>query len=748
MSVSATEVARAAVEFWRQGLGEGETEKRLKASIQYAKISAMEFDEAAELITAATNTMEVSAQHVADIFVYLGDASASGADEIGIAMQKASASAVEFGLSFEWLGAYIATISEKTRQAPEVIGTSLNSIMARLHSIKANMANVPIPFWESKEKKAELQATREFWSGVLAELYAMAIDASSSVEEIGNKVLEFDIAAGSYLSASESRLQEAWQPIFDDLYTVMTDGTDFSQLPQFMQDAAVQYYNAYIGGIDQQAELAEGDMMRMAGDLTGYVEQMTDFFNQDADFAEMIHHFDELMQGPVTQESVDEMNAMIPMINEFITAYNGLTETTDDDLPLFSEFTLDGLTEAKEGIEGTGEALATLKATDIYKDIALAKEEANGFATVLSKLGDGEDQFLNLHDAVMTTAQEIADGLGITDSAEIEKIGEKLLEGLYDTYPDIVQYVDTVTGILVNGWQEGVAKATNPWAEMFKQAKLADALKQAKRDMASLDASSLWDELLKPDGKGLYEYAEDWARELIPDGTEEEIHAQAEVFVNAFFEMFSDIDTTVMDGTGRINAGMQGIIAIMRKAANAANTETTKISSAYKSLHADTIARNEAIAGLTDMAGFARNGDSTSVNNTFEALSAEAINAITAAMPSLIDKLNDGTASAEDFEQAMLKIREAEDKAGKDAWKDYFGDTAASLKQQSALWSDAMRGIITEVSAAEDKESAFYQSLIRLSNEGVDVSGMLDQYGALGAMLLDGATSADELYAA
>ena len=46
-----------------------------------------------------------------------------------------------------------------------------------------------------------------------------------------------------------------------------------------------------------------------------------DFLNQDTDFAEMIHHFDELMQGPVTQESVDEMNAMIPMINEFITAY-------------------------------------------------------------------------------------------------------------------------------------------------------------------------------------------------------------------------------------------------------------------------------------------------------------------------------------------------------------------------------------------------------------------------------------------
>ena len=56
-------------------------------------------------------------------------------------MQKASASATEAGLSFEWLGAYIATVSEKTRQAPEVIGTAYNTIIARLHNIKAKGFN-------------------------------------------------------------------------------------------------------------------------------------------------------------------------------------------------------------------------------------------------------------------------------------------------------------------------------------------------------------------------------------------------------------------------------------------------------------------------------------------------------------------------------------------------------------------------------------------------------------------------------
>lgn len=61
MSVTSTEIAEAAVEFWRQGLDEAEVNSRLKASTQYAKISSMAFEESAELVTAATNTMEIGA---------------------------------------------------------------------------------------------------------------------------------------------------------------------------------------------------------------------------------------------------------------------------------------------------------------------------------------------------------------------------------------------------------------------------------------------------------------------------------------------------------------------------------------------------------------------------------------------------------------------------------------------------------------------------------------------------------------
>lgn len=80
----------------------------------------------------------------------------------------------------------------------------------------------------------------------------LGIDYSSSVEAISNKMQEFDIAAGTYADANRESLSEAWQAVFDDLYTVMTDGTPFNQLPSFMQDAAVNYFDAYTAAIDQQ----------------------------------------------------------------------------------------------------------------------------------------------------------------------------------------------------------------------------------------------------------------------------------------------------------------------------------------------------------------------------------------------------------------------------------------------------------------------------------------------------------------
>lgn len=57
-------------------------------------------------------------------------------EEIGTAMSRSASLADAAGVSFEMLGAYIATVSERTRQDAGTIGTALNAIMSRLTSVK------------------------------------------------------------------------------------------------------------------------------------------------------------------------------------------------------------------------------------------------------------------------------------------------------------------------------------------------------------------------------------------------------------------------------------------------------------------------------------------------------------------------------------------------------------------------------------------------------------------------------------
>lgn len=145
LSASSTEIAEAAVTFYRQGLDTSAVDDRLVATTKYAKIAGIEFTTAADIITASMNTLGkeagYSTEQITDVFISLGNAAGSSAEEIGTAMQRASASAEAAGVSFEWLGSYIATISEATRQSAESIGTAMTSIMSRLHNIKAKGYN-------------------------------------------------------------------------------------------------------------------------------------------------------------------------------------------------------------------------------------------------------------------------------------------------------------------------------------------------------------------------------------------------------------------------------------------------------------------------------------------------------------------------------------------------------------------------------------------------------------------------------
>lgn len=151
MNVSSLSMADAAIYLTRQGLSAKEIEERLRSITMYAKAANVDFTDASEIMTAVINSMGLAnqemedgrnaAQRIADVFLNIGDNAATSGQEIGEAMQKAAAAAGSYGMSLEWLASYIATVSETTRQEARTIGTALNTIIARLHSIRTTGYN-------------------------------------------------------------------------------------------------------------------------------------------------------------------------------------------------------------------------------------------------------------------------------------------------------------------------------------------------------------------------------------------------------------------------------------------------------------------------------------------------------------------------------------------------------------------------------------------------------------------------------
>ena len=143
LSASSAELAGTAADIYRQGVtDEAEVLARLEQITKFSQISGLDTDTALETMTATINsfrregeTVEGVAKRIADAWAYMGDAVASDASDIGIAMQRTAASAADVGLSIEKTSSYIALISAKTRESAETIGTSLNSIISRYTKI-------------------------------------------------------------------------------------------------------------------------------------------------------------------------------------------------------------------------------------------------------------------------------------------------------------------------------------------------------------------------------------------------------------------------------------------------------------------------------------------------------------------------------------------------------------------------------------------------------------------------------------
>ena len=133
------DVTRSAVLFYQQGLNTTEVMEMTKVTAQFAKVAGIDATDAADKLTAAVNGYCLAAEDaslVADKFNKVAAVSAADINELSTAFSKAAAQANQAGVSMDNYLAYIATMEEATREAPENLGTSLKTIFSRMQQIK------------------------------------------------------------------------------------------------------------------------------------------------------------------------------------------------------------------------------------------------------------------------------------------------------------------------------------------------------------------------------------------------------------------------------------------------------------------------------------------------------------------------------------------------------------------------------------------------------------------------------------
>lgn len=536
-----------------------------------------------------------------------------------------------------------------------------------------------------------------------------------------------DDIIGSFLRGSLNEMSP------DELFS------DFENYVSLMADAMTGAWN------ETDLELAEGlaEKLKNLGvdtaSIDEYINEWMAAYNYalknntsfGADFA------DALMGGDFSFE-------LIQRFNEAAQEMDNLQGTT------LMQKILNGAADAFEWLgvsaQEAEEKIVAFDWMTIYQDLAMAKQEANGFADILAKLGTGEGKFDNIHEAVYSTAESLLSKFGVTDEKSIAAVSEELLSGLYSTYPDIVDFVDITTGALVDGWGAGVKEAVNIWNGAIEEMKISTALKQAEKDMIALADSNLWTSILSSDGKGLFGYAEDWAKAITPDGTTEEVHSIASQFVDLFFDTFEDIDAAVIDASGKIIPGMQTFVDSLRKTVYEAEYGISKLQEAYENVSRESKGRNDAFAGLNNMIAANRTGSRDDVLSAFEGMSSEGISVLISIMPELITRLNEGTYSTHDLYEAIYRLNEELIVDGKNAWKDYFNESNPAFASENMAAS--VRHLVQEMDGADDKVATLYTTLQKMSDGGTDISSLLEQYGSLLSLFIRGEMGAEDLYAA
>ena len=127
--------------YYQMGLDTNSVMELTTETLKMAKIANLDYASATDYMTTAMNGFQMAASdagRIVDVYSELAGIAATDTSELAVAMSKTAAIANSAGMSFEATSAMLTQMIESTREAPEALGTSLKTVIARMQEMKSN----------------------------------------------------------------------------------------------------------------------------------------------------------------------------------------------------------------------------------------------------------------------------------------------------------------------------------------------------------------------------------------------------------------------------------------------------------------------------------------------------------------------------------------------------------------------------------------------------------------------------------
>lgn len=572
MGATVKEVTDGANDWLRAGMSIEETNEALEASMVLSKVGMVDSAEATKILISAMRGYKLEASELMTIVDKLSavDVAASvSTEDLGLAIQKGSASARLAGLSLdEYLG-MVAAVAETTQESGDIIGNSFKRIFSRAQRVKLG---------ETVDEEGE--DISNYFSDVDQAMASIGINWAKETDNLNDLGAGLDILAEKWGTLETAQKKQIAQAIAGshqmDRFIILMDNYDRAvELAGVSTDSAgsaIEKYDIYLQSLEARMNSAKAAWEEVGAAFldSGLVDVLADFVVEFSDLLALLIEFSvRFLKGfgimNILNFGITALNLILDIVNKLFEVINWglkkLGSLSDSRFTRIREWLkLDVSTELEKQADAIKEnKKATDDATKSYDKYAEAVNEAkkaiSGFAkeldtrlTAIEKEKERLDEERQIQEKLLSiekAREELARakqsrvlgfriGKGfveIEDSEAIQEAQESLnsaIKDYDDTILDInLEKVKQMQEILnaptenLDSWRDYLDSFSKllgtEFEDIYKQfVEFMTKLENVTKEDAQTDFDKVYDVVIS---KGLkYEDYDKWEEKLVAEG--------------------------------------------------------------------------------------------------------------------------------------------------------------------------------------------------------------------------------------